>query len=68
MGHMATADRVWARMKWKPDPTAKDVAAGDAGAPHLGRGVDEVPLQRQLRGLGDLADPLAVGLAHQPDV
>ena len=29
MGHVATEDRVWARMKWKSDHNAKEVAAGD---------------------------------------
>jgi TonB family protein len=28
LGHVASDDRVWARMKWKPDPNAKVAVAG----------------------------------------
>ena len=47
-GHVATDDRIWARLKWKPDPNAKEKAAGNES----GRGTT-VPGVLKTPGAGD---------------
>lgn len=66
-GHVATDDRVWARLKWKPDPNSKEKAAGDesghgasipgvlkvpGGGSGLGNGKDSGALASQGTGTG----------------